>query len=129
LHIADATGKEVRNRELRQVGLLGTRYTMEEVFYRDRLVDRFALQVLVPDAADRREVDRVIYQELVLGQIKAASRKRYLKIIETLAAEGAQGIILGCTEIGLLVKQADCDLPLFDTTELHAKAAVDFALE
>jgi aspartate racemase len=129
LHIADATGKEVRSRELRQVGLLGTRYTMEEVFYRDRLVDRFGLQVLVPDAADRREVDRVIYQELVLGQIKAASRKRYLKIIETLAAEGAQGIILGCTEIGLLVKQADCDLPLFDTTELHAKAAVDFALE
>jgi aspartate racemase len=127
LHIADATGSRIRAAGLRSVGLLGTRFTMEEAFYKDRLVERFGLAVLTPDAAGRREVDRVIYEELVLGKIEAASRKRYLEIVEGLAAAGAQGVILGCTEIGLLVQQGDSRIPLFDTARLHAEAAVEFA--
>ncbi len=128
LHIADATAEAVRGRELKAVGLLGTRFTMEEDFYRGRLVDRHGLRVLVPDAADRATVHRVIYEELVVGAIKPPSRTEYRRIIQALVAQGAEGIILGCTEIGLLVKAEDSPVPLFDTTRLHALAAVEFAL-
>ena len=129
LHIADATAEAVKVRGLRRVGLLGTRFTMEEDFYRGRLVEKYALDVLIPDQADREIVHRVIYEELVLGRIEAASKAEYLRIIAGLAKAGAGGIILGCTEIGLLVSQADSRLPLFDTTRIHALAAVQFALQ
>jgi aspartate racemase len=128
LHIADATAVEIKARGLHRLGLLGTRFTMEEEFYRGRLEEKYALDVLVPDRADREIVHRVIYDELVVGRIEPASKAEYLRIIATLAHAGAEGIILGCTEIGLLVSQADCSLPLFDTTRIHALAAVQFAL-
>ena len=129
LHIADATAEAIKARGLQRVGLLGTRFTMEEDFYRGRLVEKYGLDVLVPDAADREIVHRVIYDELVLGKIEPASKAEYLRIIADLAQAGAEGIILGCTEIGLLVSQADSRLPLFDTTRIHALAAVQFALQ
>ena len=128
LHIADATAEVINARGLQRVGLLGTRFTMEEDFYRGRLVEKFHLGVLVPEAADREIVHRVIYDELVLGKIQPASKVEYLRIIAGLAEAGAEGIILGCTEIGLLISQADSRLPLFDTTRIHALAAVEFAL-
>ncbi len=129
LHIADATAEQIVAHRLKRIGLLGTRFTMEEDFYKSRLEKKFALDVLTPEKADREIVHRVIYEELVLGKIEAASKVEYLRIIEGLQARGAEGIILGCTEIGLLVKQSDCSLPLFDTTLLHAEAAVEFALK
>ena len=129
LHIADATAEAVKAQGLHRVGLLGTRFTMEQDFYRGRLVDKFGLDVLVPDSADREIVHRVIYGELVLGRIEPASKSEYMRIIAALAQAGAEGIILGCTEIGLLVSQTDCSLPLFDTTRIHAQAAVQFALK
>jgi len=129
LHIADATAAHVKARGMHTVGLLGTRFTMEEDFYRGRLGARHGLEVLIPPPAARERVHRIIYDELVLGQIRPASRAEYVEIIEGLAAEGAQGIVLGCTEIGLLVKGEHSPLPLFDTTVLHAAAAVDRALE
>ena len=128
LHIADATAERILARGLTTVGLLGTRFTMEEDFYRGRLTDRFGLRVLIPSADEREIVHRVIYDELVLGQIKADSRQRYIEIMDRLVAQGAQGIILGCTEIGLLVRDQDCQSPLFDTTRIHAEAAVAYAL-
>jgi aspartate racemase len=129
LHIADATAEAIKAQGLQRVGLLGTRFTMEEDFYRGRLVEKHALEVLVPDAAEREIVHRIIYDELVLGRIVPASKAEYLRIIGGLAEAGAEGIILGCTEIGLLVSQADSRLPLFDTTRIHALAAVQYALE
>lgn len=129
LHIADATAEQIVARGLKRIGLLGTRFTMEEDFYKGRLEKKFALDVLTPEKADRDIVHRVIYEELVLGKIEPASKAEYLRIIKGLQARGAEGIILGCTEIGLLVKQSDCTLPLFDTTLLHAEAAVEFALK
>jgi aspartate racemase len=129
LHIADATAQAIKDRGLQRVGLLGTRFTMEEDFYRGRLVEKYDLEVLVPESADREIVHRIIYNELVLGRIEPASKAEYLRIIASLAEAGAGGIILGCTEIGLLVNQADCRLPLFDTTRIHALAAVQFALQ
>jgi aspartate racemase len=129
LHIADATAEAVKSRGLKRVGLLGTRFTMEGDFYRGRLVDKYSLEVLIPGPADREIVHRVIYEELVLGRIEPASKAEYLRIIAGLSAAGAEGIILGCTEIGLLVSQADSRLPLFDTTRIHALAAVQFALQ
>jgi len=129
LHIADATAEQIVARGLKHIGLLGTRFTMEEDFYKGRLEKKFALDVLTPDKTDRDIVHRVIYEELVLGKTEPASKAEYLRIIEGLQARGAEGIILGCTEIGLLVKQSDCRLPLFDTTLLHAEAAVEFALK
>ncbi len=129
LHIADATAAAIAGQGLTKVALLGTAFTMEQDFYRGRLTDRYGLEVIVPDDADRAEVHRVIYDELVNGQIEAASRAVYRDIIVRLAARGAQGIILGCTEIGLLIDQHDSSVPVFDTTELHALGAVDFALE
>jgi len=129
LHIADATAEAIKARGLQRVGLLGTRFTMEEDFYRGRLVEKHALEVLVPEAAEREIVHRIIYDELVLGRIVPASKAEYLRIIGGLAEAGAEGIILGCTEIGLLVSQADSRLPLFDTTRIHALAAVQYALQ
>lgn len=128
IHIADATAAPIRARGLRRVGLLGTRFTMEEAFYRDRLAARHGLEVLVPDADDRALVNQVIYGELCLGIIEDGSRARYREIIARLVARGAEAVILGCTEITLLVSQADSAVPLFDTTRLHALAAVEFAL-
>jgi aspartate racemase len=128
VHIADPTAEAIRQAKLRTVGLLGTRFTMEQDFYRGRLVDRYGLNVLVPDAPDRETVHRIIYEELCLGQIVPASRIAYQAVIARLVAAGAEGIILGCTEIGLLISDADSPVPLFDTTRLHAMAAVNMAL-
>lgn len=129
LHIADATAEQILARGFKRIGLLGTRFTMEEDFYRGRLENKFGLEVLVPDQAGRDLVHRVIYEELVIGVIDPESKKAYQQVIQQLAQFGAQGVILGCTEIGLLVKQADSPLPLFDTTAIHAQAAVDYALQ
>jgi aspartate racemase len=128
IHIADATAAAIHAQELRRVGLLGTRFTMEEAFYRGRLVERHDLEVLVPDAADRAFVNQVIYEELCLGVVRAESRAAYRTIMQRLVEQGAEGIILGCTEITLLVSQDDSTAPLFDTTRLHGLAAVAFAL-
>jgi aspartate racemase len=129
LHIADATALVVKTCGLRKIGLLGTRFTMEEDFYRGRLVEKHNLEVLIPNAVDRAIIHRVIYDELVLGKIIPASRAEYLRIMDSLVQNGAEGIILGCTEIGLLVKAEDSQVPLFDTTRIHAEAAVRMALE
>lgn len=129
LHIADATAEVVVQRGIKTVGLLGTAFTMEQDFYKGRLSQQYGLEVLVPEAADRQRVHQVIYQELCLGKTRDASRADYLRILDGLAARGAEAVILGCTEIGLLVKQADTDVPLLDTTTIHAAQAVAFALE
>jgi aspartate racemase len=128
LHIADATAHRIREAGLTRVGLLGTRFTMEEPFYRERLQERHGLEVIVPRAEDRTLIHRVIYEELVLGRILAESRSEYQRIVRELVAEGAQGVILGCTEIGLLLRPEDTETPLFDTALIHAEAAADFAL-
>jgi aspartate racemase len=127
LHIADATAKEIKKQGLSNVGLLGTRFTMEQDFYKGRL-KRHDIDVIIPDEAQRRTVHDVIYNELCLGVIKRTSRDKFRKVIENLASRGAEGIILGCTEIPLLVKQKDYDIPLFDTTMIHAVAAVEYAI-
>ena len=129
LHIADATAEMILSRGLKRVGLLGTRFTMEEDFYRGRLGAKHGLEVLIPTAEQRELVHRIIYDELCAGLLTPSSKKTYLDIIEDLAKEGAQGIILGCTEIGLLINQGDDHIPLFDTTIIHAVAAVDYALK
>ena len=128
LHIADITAKQVVSDGIKTIGLLGTRYTMEQDFYKSKL-EAQGIRVLVPMEKDRVIVNTVIYEELCLGQIFEESRVRYRRIIEDLIGEGAEGIILGCTEIGLLVKSDDSSVPLFDTTLLHAIGAVGFALE
>jgi len=128
LHIADPTAEAIRAAGLQRVGLLGTRFTMEQPFYRERLENRHGIQVLVPDEADRLLVHRVIYEELCLGTVREESRQAYREVIARLVAQGAQAVILGCTEIGLLVGDADAAVPLFDTTLLHARAAADQAL-
>lgn len=129
LHIVDPTAERVCASGIQRVGLLGTRFTMEEDFYKGRLVEKYPLEVLIPDAEARAVVHRVIYDELVVGKINPASKAAYREVIGGLVARGAQGIILGCTEIGLLVKAEDSPVPIFDTTLLHAEAAVDFALK
>lgn len=128
LHIADPTGEAINKQGITKVGLLGTKFTMEHDFYKGRLADKFGLKVIVPDSAGRQTVHDVIYRELCLGQIRKDSKDKYLKIIHQLEQQGAEGIILGCTEIGLLVKQEDTSLPVFDTTRIHAQAAVSLAL-
>lgn len=128
LHIGDTTGEAIRAAGVRRVGLLATRYTMEEPFYRERLTERHGLEVLTPEAEERAEVNRIIYEELCLGEIREESREAYRAAIRRLVARGAEGIIYGCTEITLLVAQADSPVPVFDTTRLHALAAVEFAL-
>jgi len=124
LHIADATGRQIKAQGIQTIGLLGTNFTMEQDFYKDRLKERFGLQVLIPRPADRHIVHEIIYQELVLGQIKEPSRAEYLRIIDDLRQRGAQGVIEGCTEIVMLVQQQHTDVPLFDTTAIHAQEAV-----
>ncbi len=128
LHIVDAAGEALAADGLGTVGLLGTKFTMERGFYADRLRERFGLEVLVPEAEDRAAVNEVIYGELVRGVVREDSRARYAGVIDRLADRGARGIILGCTEIGLLIREHP-RVPLYDTTVLHAKAAVDRALE
>jgi aspartate racemase len=128
LHIADPTAAAIRDAGLSRVALLGTRFTMEQAFYRERLQTRHGLQVMVPDRADRESLHQIIYDELCRGIVKPASRQACRRIMATLVAEGAQAIILGCTEIMLLVGEADASVPLFDTTALHARAAADAAL-
>ena len=128
LHIADPTAEKIKAAGFRKVGLLGTAFTMEQDFYRGRLEKVFGLEVLVPEADDRRVVHEVIYKELVAGEVRAESRTAYREIIARLVAQGAQAIILGCTEIMLLVSAEDSAVPLFDTTTIHAMAAVDRAL-
>jgi aspartate racemase len=128
LHIADATAEVLRDKGIGKVGLLGTAFTMEQDFYRGRLSEKYGLDVLVPDEADRRLVHRVIYRELCLGKIDSGSKKEYLRIIDGLAERGAEGVILGCTEIGMLVSQGDTEVRLFDTTGIHAEKAVEYAI-
>lgn len=128
LHIADATAHAIRAAGLQRVGLLGTRFTMEQDFYRGRLQQN-GIDVIVPEPADRELVHRVIYQELCLGRIIDRSRAAFREVIARLVEAGATAIVLGCTEIGLLVSAADAAVPLFDTTAIHAEAAVDFALD
>jgi len=128
LHIADATADVVKAAGIYRVGLLGTRYTMEQEFYKGRLVEKHGLEVLIPEEAEREIVHRVIYDELCLGVIKTESRRAFTAIIEKLAAAGAEGVILGCTEIENLVRQEDSPLPVFATTRIHAEAAVEWAL-
>lgn len=128
LHIADATALKVKAAGLTRIGLLGTRFTMEEDFYKGRLSEKHGLSVLIPTDTEREIVHRVIYDELVLGDIRPDSRAHYVRIMEQLAQSGAEGIILGCTEIGLLVHDGDTRVPLFDTTKIHAVAAVEYAL-
>jgi aspartate racemase len=129
LHIADATAEKIVAAGMKKIGLLGTRFTMEHDFYKGRLIQNFGLDVLVPDKAGRDIVHRVIYEELVQGKIVDASRAEYKRIMQSLIDQGVQGIILGCTEIELLVKQEDSSVPLFPTTSIHAVAAVEFALK
>jgi aspartate racemase len=128
LHIADPTAQRITSAGLRKVGLLGTAFTMEQDFYKGRLVDRHGLEVLVPGEDDRALVHRVIYEELVQGRAEPSSRQAYREVIARLVQRGAEAIILGCTEIMLLVRPEDSVVPLFDTTALHAEAAVDLAL-
>ena len=128
LHIADATADAVKHRDIKRVGLLGTRFTMEDRFYRGRLVAKHNLEVVVPEADQRGIVHEVIYDELCAGRIEEESRQKYLDIIDGLFQRGAEGIILGCTEIGLLIGQEHCSIPIFDTTQIHAEAAVEYAL-
>lgn len=128
LHIADATARRVKAAGLSRVGLLGTRFTMEEDFYRGRLEMNHGLEVVVPPAEQRETVHRVIYDELCRGVIREASRGEYRQIVLDLVARGAQGVILGCTEVGLLLRQNDAAVPLFDTATIHAEAAADAAL-
>jgi aspartate racemase len=128
LHIADATASVIKAQHLQTVGLLGTRFTMEGEFYRGKLEKDHGLKVLIPDNKGRESVHRIIYDELVKGVIREESRKAYLDVIADLETRGAEGVILGCTEIPLLVKQEDVSIPIFDTTTIHAQAAVDWAL-
>lgn len=128
LHIADATAEKITSLDLKKIGLLGTKFTMEQDFYKGRLKERFDIDVVIPNESNREIVHNVIYKELCLGEIKDLSGERIKTIINGLSDNGAQGIILGCTELPLLIKQEDCPVPLFDTTVIHAKAAVDYAL-
>lgn len=128
LHIADATAQAIKAQTLTKVGLLGTRFTMERDFYKGRLEQEHGLEILIPDEGARREVHRIIYDELVLGYIRPESKRIYQRIIGALQAEGAQGVILGCTEIPLLIQPADVAIPVFDTTALHAEGAVEWLL-
>lgn len=128
LHIAEATAQALKERGITKVGLLGTKYTMTQAFYKDKLTEA-GIEVVIPDAAGVETVNDVIYQELCLGIIRPESREKFLQIIEQLGHAGAQGVILGCTEIGLLVKQEDTAMPVFDTTRIHGEKAARMALQ
>jgi aspartate racemase len=129
IHIADGTAEKIKAAGLKKIGLLGTIFTMEHDFYKGRLVEKYGLEVLVPNESDRPIINDVIYKELVQGKVNPASKAEYVRIMEQLVVDGAEGIILGCTEIMLLVGQQDSSVPVFDTTTLHAVAAVEFALD
>jgi aspartate racemase len=129
LHIADVAGEQAKRAHIRRVGLLGTRFTMEDDFYRGRLTGQFGLEVVIPIPKDREVVHRIIFEELCLGTIRPESKAQMGGIMSRLGEMGAEGIILGCTELGLLIQAGDCRLPLFDTTQVHALAAVQYALK
>ena len=128
LHIADATAEQLLRDQITCVGLLGTQFTMEQDFYKRRLSEKFGIEVVIPDAEDRKLVHGVIYDELCMGKIEDSSRSSYVKIIHKLKQQGAEAVILGCTEIALLVQQAHTPVPLYDTTEIHAQQAIRYAL-
>ncbi|ANG94012.1 aspartate/glutamate racemase [Enterobacteriaceae bacterium 155047] len=128
LHIADATGRAIQAAGMKRVALLGTRYTMEQDFYRGRLSAQFGIESLIPDDADRARINQIIFDELCLGTFSEASRNFYIEVIEKLAKEGAEGVIFGCTEIGLLVPVAQSPIAVFDTAAIHAADAVEFML-
>lgn len=129
VHIADATGEAINKQGLKRVALLGTKFTMEQDFYKGRLATNYDLDVLIPDERDRQAIHDIIYNELCVGKISVDSKKIFQRIIKKLQSEGAEGVVLGCTEIPLLIQQADVDVPIFDTTKIHAEAAVAFALQ
>jgi len=129
LHIADATAEKIIEKGLGKLGLLGTNFTMEEDFFKKRLEEKYNIEVIIPSQNDRRIIDSVIYNELCLGIIKQSSKEKYKEVINRLISDGADGVILGCTEIPLLVSQGDVEMPVFDTTTIHAKSAVEFALK
>ncbi len=129
LHIADATAQILVTDDIKTVGLLGTAYTMEQAFYKTRLIRNYGLNVVTPDGTDRSKIHGIIYDELCLGTIKEDSKASYVEIAKRLVDRGAEGIILGCTEIGMLLKQEDIDIPLYDTTQIHAAKAVEWALK
>ncbi|MDN4074426.1 aspartate/glutamate racemase family protein [Fictibacillus terranigra] len=128
LHIADATANQIQQAKIKKIGLLGTKYTMEKDFYKSR-IESYGIEVLVPSKEDRDAVNKIIYEELCIGKIRKASKDYYKKVIQSLVDNGAEGIILGCTEIGLLVKREDSEVPLFDTTLIHAIESVKKALD
>jgi aspartate racemase len=127
-HLVDATGEQIKKDALHKVGLLGTKFTMEQDFYKSRLCKRFGIEVFIPDDEEREFIHRVIYNELCLGEVNQTSKQQFINIINRLVGRGAEGIVLGCTEIPLLVKQRDLQVRVYDTTEIHAKSAVDLAL-
>lgn len=129
LHIADVTGRKIKSTGLQKVALLGTKFTMEGSFYRDVLKERHAIDVLIPTDEDRQIIHDIIYNELVLGKFKSESKEKYKTIVDKLVSQGAEGVILGCTEIPLLIKAEDVSVPIFDTLTIHSKAAVDYALK
>ncbi len=129
LHIADVTAAAIRANGQARVGLLGTKFTMEQDFYKDRLIQKHGIDVLIPNDRERQVIHDILYSELCLGEIKELSRGRFKDIIQNLVGRGAQGVILGCTEIPLIISQKDYEIPLYDTTALHAQAAVEFALQ
>jgi len=130
IHIADSTAEKIKQMKLKKVGLLGTKYTMEQDFYRGRLKEKYDLDVIIPESQEDREmINEVIFKELCVGEINESSKSKYLEVIENLIKRGAEGIILGCTEIPLLIKKSDIGIPLFDTMTIHAEAAVNYSIE
>ncbi|RLG41252.1 MAG: aspartate racemase [Thermoproteota archaeon] len=129
LNIVDVTAQRIKELGLRKVGLLGTKFTMEDDFYKGRLARKHGINVLIPDKKERQVVHDIIYKELCLGIIKQSSREKIMKIIDNLVKKGAEGIILGCTELPLIIRQEDCEIPLLDTTRIHAEAAVEYAIQ
>jgi aspartate racemase len=128
IHIADATGKKIKEKGFKKVGLLGTKFTMEKDFYKKRLSEKYGIETIIPEENEREDIHRIIFEELCIGEIKPASKERIRQIISGLSLKGAQGIILGCTEIPLIISQSDTIMPVFDTTFIHAVSAVDNAL-
>ena len=129
LHLADVTAERIKAQGLKKVGLLGTKFTMEEDFYKGRLIKKHGLEVVIPDDEEREAINNILYNELCMGEIKKISKDKFKKIIDNLVLKGAEGIILGCTEIPLLIDKEDYEIPLFDTTRIHAEEAVEYALQ
>jgi aspartate racemase len=129
LHIADQTAKKIMELKLKKIGLLGTKITMEEDFYKGRLIDNYGLEIITPNDEDMEIINRIIYEELVVGKFRTNSKQQYINIINKMISNGVEGIILGCTEIPLLIKDADIEIPIFDTTKIHAESAVYEALK